>query len=162
MSFLDFARDIGAKIFSRDDQAAANIKQHLDTSLTNASGIDVEFDDGTVTLCGACDSQKTKELAILIAGNVQGVERVVADELIPPAPAAPEAAASTTTPGAAPAPVVEKIEYYEIRRGDTLSGIAKQFYGKAGAYMKIFEANREVIKDPDKIYPGQKIRIPVD
>ena len=150
MSFLDFARDIGAKIFSRDEEAAQNIKQHLDTSLTDASKIDVTYDDGTVTLCGECDNQNTKELAILLAGNVSGVEKVVADELVPAAAPAP----------AAEAPAVEEPEYYEIKSGDTLGAIAKQFYGKASAYMKIFEANREIIQDPDKIYPGQKIRIP--
>ena len=51
-------------------------------------------------------------------------------------------------------------QYYIIQSGDTLSKIAQRFYGNASAYPKIFEANREVIEDPDKIYPGQKIRIP--
>jgi nucleoid-associated protein YgaU len=54
------------------------------------------------------------------------------------------------------------VEYYVIESGDTLSGIAKRFLGNAMDYPKIFEANREVIKDPNKIYPGQKIRIPLD
>ena len=45
-------------------------------------------------------------------------------------------------------------------KGDNLSKIAKKFYGDANQYNKIFEANREVIKDPNLIYPGQKIRIP--
>lgn len=47
-----------------------------------------------------------------------------------------------------------------IQKGDTLSKIAKQFYGDANAYQQIFEANKEVIQNPDKIFPGQKIRIP--
>ena len=160
MSFLDFALDVGSKLFARDDEAARNIKQHLDVSLTDASGIDVAFDKGCVTLTGECDSQKTKELATLLAGNVKGVERVVADGLIvqaktvtPPASRPAAAPASSAEPDAA-------VEYYEIQRGDTLSAIAKRHYGKASAYVKLFEANREVIKDPDKIYPGQKIRIP--
>ena len=55
----------------------------------------------------------------------------------------------------------EKVEYYVIEKGDTLSGIAKKFLGNAMDYPKIFEANREVIKDPNLIYPGQKIRIPM-
>jgi len=60
------------------------------------------------------------------------------------------------------APAVQaKIEYYIIKKGDTLSAVAKQFYGKANDYPKIFEANREVIKDPNLIFPGQKIRIPL-
>ena len=55
-----------------------------------------------------------------------------------------------------------KVEYYEIKSGDSLSAIAKKFYGDALQYPRLFEANREVIKDPDKIYPGQKIRVPMD
>ena len=54
------------------------------------------------------------------------------------------------------------VSYYEIQRGDSLSKIAKEFYGDAMKYKALFAANREVIEDPDKIYPGQKIRIPAD
>jgi nucleoid-associated protein YgaU len=82
------------------------------------------------------------EKAVLMAGNVKGVSDVKIDALQAP-------------------PVKEKVEYYIIKKGDTLSAIAKQFYGKANDYPKIFEANREVIKDANLIYPGQKIRIPL-
>ena len=89
-----------------------------------------------------------RDQAVLIAGNIKGVEKVIADDLKapPPAPEEPE----------------KKAEIYEIVSGDTLGGIAKRYYGKASAYMKIFEANRDIIDDPNKIYPGQKIRIPLD
>ena len=64
--------------------------------------------------------------------------------------------------GAVSAPPLQaKVEYYIIQKGDTLSAIAKRYYGKANDYPRIFEANREVIKDADLIYPGQKIRIPM-
>jgi nucleoid-associated protein YgaU len=49
---------------------------------------------------------------------------------------------------------------YEVVSGDTLSAIAKREYGSANEWRRIFEANRDVIKDPDRIYPGQKLRIP--
>ena len=49
---------------------------------------------------------------------------------------------------------------YEVRSGDSLSKIAKQEYGNANEWRRIFEANKDVLKDPDKIYPGQKLRIP--
>jgi nucleoid-associated protein YgaU len=98
-----------------------------------------------------------REQAILIAGNVAGVEKVVADDLTAPEPK-PAAAEAPE----APAEPEEKTEIYEIVSGDTLGGIAKKYYGKASAYMKIFEANRDIIDDPNKIYPGQKIRIPLD
>ncbi len=59
--------------------------------------------------------------------------------------------------GAEPA---ANVDYYEIKSGDTLWKIAEVAYGNGSKYTEIFEANREVIQDPDKIYPGQKIRIP--
>jgi nucleoid-associated protein YgaU len=60
----------------------------------------------------------------------------------------------------APAPVAAAGKVHVVEKGDTLSAIAKKYYGKAGAYMKIFEANRDILSDPDKIKPGQKLRIP--
>lgn len=147
MGLLDFARDVGRQLFDTDAEAADNIKQHLEVKMTGISNVEVEFDDGVATVCGDCDNQKVREQAILIAGNVKGVSKVVADDL-----RAPEPEAEPET----------KDEFYEIVSGDTLGGIAKKFYGKAGAYMKIFEANKDIISDPNKIYPGQKIRIPMD
>ena len=96
-----------------------------------------------VSLSGQAASQEAMEKAVLLAGNVQGVSEVKIDGLSAP-------------------PAEKKVEYYVIKKGDTLSAIAKQFYGKASEYPRIFEANREVIKDANLIYPGQKIRIPLD
>ena len=148
MSILDFAKHLGKQVFDRDEVAAEKIKQHIETTLSSVKNFEVEFDDGVVTLCGECLSPGDRDRAILIAGNTQGVERVVANDLTAPAP-----------PPEEPEP---KVEFYEIQSGDTLGAIAKRHYGQASAYMKIFEANRDVIDDPDKIYPGQKIRIPLD
>lgn len=58
------------------------------------------------------------------------------------------------------APAAEVHETYEIKPGDSLSKIAKRVYGDAREWKRIFEANTDVIKDPDKIFPGQKIKIP--
>ena len=93
-------------------------------------------------------SQAVRDQAILLAGNIKGVKKVIADDLKapPPKPEEPE----------------EKAEFYEIVSGDTLGEISKKYYGSAGKYMKIFEANRDIITDPNKIYPGQKIKIPLD
>ena len=103
---------------------------------------------------------------MLIAGNVKGVIDVYTSQLtvkesaapvtIEPAPQA--SSSEQTVPVVADAP---KVEYYVIKSGDTLGRIAKQFLGSANKYPEIFEANRVVIEDPDKIYPGQKIRIPL-
>lgn len=148
MSFLDFAKDMGRKVFDRDDLAAERIKEHLEVTLTSVKDLSVEFDDGTVTLCGECLNEGDRSRAVLVAGNVQGVEKVVADDLTapPPKPEEPE----------------EKFEYYEVQSGDSLSAIAKRYYGKPMEYKRIFEANTGVIENADRIYPGQKIKIPLD
>ena len=61
---------------------------------------------------------------------------------------------------AKPAPPPE--EHYTVQPGDTLSKIAKQYYGNASAYMRIFEANRNILTDPNKIQVGQRLVIPKD
>jgi nucleoid-associated protein YgaU len=151
MSILDFAKNLGRQVFDRDDVAADKIKQELEIRLSGIKDLDVQFDDGVVTLCGDCLVKGDRQQAILIAGNIQGVEKVVAEKLNAPAP-----------PPEAPPEPEEKEEFYEIQKGDTLGAIAKRYYGNASKYTRIFEANRNVIEDANKIYPGQKIRIPMD
>ena len=148
MGLFDFVRDVGRQVFNTDAEAADNIKSHLEIKTSGLSNLDVEFDDGTVTICGDCSNQAVREKAILIAGNIEGVEKVIADDLRAPEPK--------------PEEPEEKAEIYEIVSGDTLGGIAKRYYGSGSKYMKIFEANKDIISDPNKIYPGQKIRIPLD
>jgi len=143
-SLFDFAVDMGAKLFGKDSesQAATAIKAMLERETTMPiTNLDVKYDDGVVTLCGECQNADDKEKAVLLAGNVQFVKKVMADDLKAP-------------------PQQAKVQYYVVKKGDSLSKIAKEFYGNAMDYPKIFEANREVIKDPDLIYPGQKLRIP--
>jgi nucleoid-associated protein YgaU len=142
MGLFDFVKEIGNKLFNREEDAAEKIKKHIEEANPGIGGLGVEFKDGVVSLSGKAASPEAMEKAVLMAGNVQGVSEVKIDGLQAP-------------------PVQAKVEYYIIKKGDTLSAIAKQFYGKANDYPRIFEANREVIKDPDKIFPGQKIRIPL-
>ena len=143
MGLFDFALDMGKKLFGKDDDPAEKIKSQIEADNPGIKDLDVSFEDGKVVLSGDADSADAMEKAVLIAGNVQGVSTVSADNV--------------------KAPVQEaKMEYYVIQKGDTLSAIAKRFLGKGSDYPKIFKANREVIKDPDRIYPGQKIRIPLD
>ena len=54
----------------------------------------------------------------------------------------------------------EVLALLKVEKGDTLSAIAKQFYGRAGAWRDIFEANRDQLDDPDRIFPGQVLKIP--
>jgi nucleoid-associated protein YgaU len=147
MGLFDFVASIGKKLFGpkeTNEDAAAKIKAELDASNLGIAGLQVGFKDGTCSLQGDCPSAAAMQKAVLIAGNVQGVSAVdVANLRVPP-----------------PTPVEEKVEYYIIQSGDTLSRIAKHYYGDANKYPAIFEANREVIKNADLIFPGQKIRIP--
>ena len=166
----DFAKHIGRKIFDTDAEAADNILKHIQTNNPGVDTLRVAFDDGVVTLTGRASDESAKEKVVLMAGNVEGVERVDADGISvieaiikesPAASAAPSESAETPSAAEGATTASEGTQFYVIQRGDTLSGIAKQFYGNAMKYPKLFEANREVIEDPDKIYPGQKIRIPV-
>jgi nucleoid-associated protein YgaU len=143
MGLFDFVKDVGRKLFNRDEEAAEKIKKHIEESNPGIEGLQVEFNNGVVSVSGQAASAEAMEKAVLMAGNVQGVSEVKIDQLQAP-------------------PVQAKVEYYIIKKGDTLSAIAKQFYGKPNDYPKIFEANREVIKDANLIFPGQKIRIPLE
>ena len=142
MGLFDFVINQGKKLFGAGDDPAAKIKQEIEAANPGIKNLTVEFKDGEVKLSGDAASAEAMEKAVLMAGNVQGVEKVSADQVQAP-------------------PQAGKVEYYTIQSGDNLSSIAKKFLGNASAYHQIFEANREVIKDPDKIYVGQKIRIPV-
>ncbi|MBK1619577.1 peptidoglycan-binding protein LysM [Lamprobacter modestohalophilus] len=142
MGLFDFAKNVGKSVFGKDAEASEKIKHEIERDNPGIKDLDVSFDKGVVTLGGAADNREAMEKAVLMAGNVKGVERVEAAQL-----QAPEQSG--------------EVEFYIIKKGDTLSAIAKQFYGDANAYPQIFEANREVIKNPDLIYPGQKIRIPL-
>jgi nucleoid-associated protein YgaU len=119
-------------------------RPRIESGNLGIDNLQVAYDNGT-WLSGECPSAEAMQKAVLLAGNVQGVSAVdVAGLKVPP-----------------PKPEEEKVEYYIIQAGDTLSKIAKQYYGDANKYPRIFEANREVIKDANLIFPGQKIRIPM-
>ncbi len=141
MGLFDFARNMGKKLFGGDEDPAEKIKEHIEEDNPGIDDLEVTYEGGKVVIAGNASSADALEKAVLMAGNIEGVEAV------------------DTSAVTAPAQTVT-VEFYTIQKGDTLSGIAKAFYGKASAYPKIFEANREVIKDPDLIYPGQVIRIP--
>jgi hypothetical protein len=136
---FDFVKTIGKKIFGEGDpDPAAKIKAEIEKDNPGVKDLGVTFNDGKVDLTGSGPAEALQK-AILIAGNMMGVGEVKVAQA---------------------AAVDDGTQYYVIKSGDTLSAIAKQFYGDANKYPKIFEANREVIKDADLIFPGQKIRIP--
>ncbi len=91
---------------------------------------------------GHAKSQEAKEKVVLALGNVAGVAKVEED---------------ITTEKAE-----KEAVFHTVEAGDNLSAIAQKYLGKASRYPEIFEANKPMLKDPDKIYPGQMLRIPVD
>lgn len=140
MAILDFLKEVGANILgigSESQDIEELLKQELGGRISDLKS---DFTNGIATLYGSCDTQATKEKAVLLAGNIKGVEKVNDEHLSAP-------------------PSEEITEYYTVQPGDTLSEIANRLYGNAGKYPVIFEANREVIKDPNLIYPGQILRI---
>jgi len=136
---FDFVKTVGRKLFGQGDDPAAKIKEMIEKDNPGIRNLGVSFKDGVVQLSGE-GSTEAMQKAVLMAGNVQQVGEVKVE--------GQQAALDDGT------------QYYIVKAGDTLSAIAKQFYGDASKYPRIFDANREVIKDADLIFPGQKIRIP--
>lgn len=143
MGLFDYVSNMGKKLFGKDDDAQENIQAHIEENNPGIDDMQVSYNDGVVSLSGTAQSAEAMEKAVLMAGNVQGVEQVNIDGMTVPEETI-------------------NVEYYVIQSGDTLSALAKKYYGNAMDYPRIFEANKEVIIDPDKIYVGQKIRIPLD
>ena len=161
MGLFDFVKEAGAKIFGKDDDKAAppqpqqrNVSpaeleamkrrkalENLVGSLAlQVEGLKVDVAGDTATVHGMVDDQAEREKVILAVGNVAGIARV--DDRLETKKKAPES------------------QMHTVVSGDTLSKIAKKYYGDAGKYPVIFEANKPMLKDPDKIYPGQVLRIP--
>ena len=162
MSLISFIADAGEKLFGaagapasaaagKPDVAALNatageaIAKYIASQGLTAKDLTVRYDGAskTVTVSGVAPDQSTKEKIVLCCGNVSSVAKVD-DQL-------------TVAQAAAPAAT-----FYEVKSGDSLSKIAKSVYGDANTYMKIFEANKPMLSDPNKIYPGQKLRIPAN
>lgn len=143
MGLFDFASNLGKKLFGSDEDPAEEIQKHIESDNPGIDGLTVSVEDGIATVSGSAKDQAAYEKAILMAGNVQGIKEVKADTL--------QLEDNTAL----------NVEYYTIQAGDSLWAIAQKHLGNGNDYNKIFEANKEVIKDPDLIYSGQKIRIPL-
>ena len=162
MGLISFMKEAGEKLFGRGEAKAAQetaaaaptqanvdaangaaaqaIKTYIEAMNLSCDGLAVKFDGNYVTVSGCAPDQSTKEKIILSAGNVDGVLGVYDDLTV--AQAEPEA------------------QYYTVVKGDNLSKISKQYYGTPNKYPVIFEANKPMLTHPDKIYPGQVLRIP--
>jgi nucleoid-associated protein YgaU len=123
--------------------AAKAIRNYVASKGLPVDKIDIDYDanTSTVTVAGTVPDQDTREKVVVCCGNVASVEHVN-DQL--------KVANASQAAG----------EYYTVKSGDTLSKISKHYYGDANRYSAIFEANKPMLSDPDKIYPGQTLRIP--
>ena len=158
MGLFSFIKDAGEKLFggkeaqaatpaapSQDElnaKAAQAITAYIASQNLGVSNVQVAYDatQGKVTVQGDAPTQAAKEKVTLCCGNVASVTSV-------------ENLMSVTHPE-------PQAQFHDVVRGDTLSAIAKKFYGDANKYPVIFEANKPMLSHPDKIYPGQKLRIP--
>jgi len=165
MGLIDFVKDAGEKLFGRG-QAQAAMKEaaaepsnqakvqaanaaagdailgYIKSQNLSATGLTVTYDGATSTasVFGVAPDQATREKIVLCCGNVAGVAAV--KDMMSVDQSQPES------------------QWYTVVSGDTLSKISKQYYGDANKYMKIFDANKPMLTSPDRIYPGQKLRIP--
>jgi nucleoid-associated protein YgaU len=145
MGLFDFAKKVGAKIFGASEAKAAapeELKKEAAKYGLDTSGVDVKVDGDKVVLTGNVMSMEEAEKIILAVGNTIGVAQVESQLSMPDAK--------------------EFSKMYTVVKGDTLWKIAETNYGKGkgGEYNRIFEANRPMLSHPDKIYPGQVLRIP--
>lgn len=134
--------DANAMKEKADADLAMRLFNHVQNLGLGVENLSVTVDGDRATVYGVASSQSDKEKTILAVGNVSGVAFV--DDRISVSAPEPE----------------ETTQFYEVKKGDSLSKISKEFYGSYKKYMVIFEANRPMLKDPDRIYPGQVLRIP--
>ena len=162
MSLISFIKEAGEKLFGKGEAKAAPgaaastadniaklneaagtaIETYVRTMGFKIEGLDVSFDGATstATVSGVVPDQQTKEKVVLCCGNVENVAAV--NDMITVKEEAPAA------------------QFYTVVKGDNLSKISKQYYGDPNKYQAIFEANKPMLKHPDKSYPGQVLRIP--
>jgi nucleoid-associated protein YgaU len=163
MSLFGFIADAGEKLFGSAQIDEKKVREHILAQGLKFSILSVvAHANKKVSLIGYADTLEDKEKAIIAAGNIKGIEEV--EDRIKVGPR-PTAATATPAPTLENAPLPDAAEnpssgFYTVQKGDTLSKIAKEQYGNANKYPQIFEANRPMLSHPDKIYPGQVLRIP--
>lgn len=165
MAIWDFVKDAGKSLFGAEAEAApapaqpatapaqsdtdrkvAALKAELANLGLTAKDVHLTLRGGdTVIVSGKARDQETLEKLILALGNIKGIARVELAE-----------GSGTETP----APAGAKPVFHTVQKGETLSAIAKKYLGSANRYPEIFEANKPMLSHPDKIYPGQTLRIP--
>jgi len=150
MEFFDFMSDSGKKVLGKGDDAKV-VQEEIENSFDElpVDGLIVNVEGDTITLAGIAQDYPTREKVILIAGNIEGISQVNADQLITMEQISEENVRE----------IPEEI-FYTIEKDDSLWKIATKFYDDGSKYTHIVDANIEVIKNADLIYDGQVIRIP--
>lgn len=185
MGLFSFLRDVGAKLSGSSGAYAAPTPETLAGELRRlglpADAVHIEIEGDTAHLTGTVPDAETRERVVLAVGNVNGIGQVddkltggdstgrdlldtMAGLARVPAGAATVQSTATAVHGAAARPIEQGpggSAFYTVQKGDTLSAIAQRHYGDANAYPTIFEANRPMLVSPDRIYPGQVLRLPV-
>ncbi len=152
MGLFSFIKNAGAKVFGigkTTAEEATEVAAEKSSKLVNAvdalgfgvTDLDITVVDDLATIYGEAENQATREKVVLVVGNTEGIASV--DDRMTTAIQEPEA------------------QFHTVVSGDTLGKIAKSYYGNAMKYPEIFEANKPMLSHPDKIYPGQVLRIPV-
>ena len=144
MGLIDFVKRAGKRLGIGDDDdkapSADDLRKEVESHGLDTKDVEIEVDGDEVELRGQQMADELREKIIVAVGNVVGVARVN-DRIA----AGKDADGST---------------FHTVEKGDTLWGISKKHYGNGAHYNEIFEANRPMLSDPDKIYPGQVLRIP--
>lgn len=165
MSIIDFVKNVGKKLGMADENtppSAEDLKKELDKNKLGTENVKVEVNGDTAVIKGAVADQSAWEKAVIAIGNSIGISKVQADEL----KVSPEA--TSKLPDIDLTELIKKAipaanpKFYTVKKGDTLWEIAEASYGKGGGAKNklIFNANKPMLKSPDKIYPGQVLRIP--
>lgn len=144
MGLFDFVSDIGKKLFNKEEDASKAVTKHLAEDNPGVEDVKVTVENGVANISGVASTAAAVEKAVLMAGNIAGITNVNIDNV--------QIANGEQVAG--------DDAFYVIQKGDTLWKIAEKAYGNGAKYTAIVDANKEVIKDADKIFPGQKIRIP--
>ena len=145
MSFISFVKEAGEKLVKLltpgNANASDDLKKHIEDIGLGNPDVHATVEGDKVTLTGTVATQEETEKIILATGNIAGVASVE-DQIV------------------VSGPVVAVSRFVVVKKGDTLSAISLAVYGNANLYNKIFEANKPLLSHPDKIYPGQTLRIP--
>ncbi|MCF2874493.1 MULTISPECIES: peptidoglycan-binding protein LysM [Tenacibaculum] len=152
MGIFSFIKNAGAKVFgigkTTEEEAsekAAKLVDAVNTLELSVENLSITVDEDKATVSGEASDLATKEKVVLVVGNTNGIASVEDNMTVAEVEEVEEAAMA---------------QFHTVVSGDSLSKIAKEFYGNAMKYPVIFEANKPMLTHPDKIYPGQVLRIP--